>query len=124
MPLDNSHSSMKHNQTTSHAAHTAPTKELYMLNNPTDPLVRKGTEFYGSPHYNKSARKELMSAKSNWNNHTEKISNVDNNNNPSTHKKRVHQIGATASWKNSDYNEIKRNSPDKNSQNTFHKRAE
>ncbi len=125
MPLDNSHSSMKHIQTTSQATHTMPTKELYNVNNPTDALVRKGTEFYGTPNYNKEARKDLMSADANWNNHTVRTSNVDNNNNPSAHKKqRVHQIGSTASWTNPDYNQIKGNPQDKDSQNTFHKRAE
>lgn len=50
---------------------------MYHLNKPTEPLERKGTEFYGNKNYDKAARRELQSQQSNWNNTQSPIRNTD-----------------------------------------------
>lgn len=99
---------------------------MYYLNNPTEPLQWKGTEFYGTTHYDKAARKELQASQSNWNNTQSPVWNQDDG---STHydrkqkelstqmqdmnfwgsptKERVHRVPTQANWKSPDHNEIK-----------------
>ena len=122
---------MKQNKTTNQDTHTVPSKELYFYNKPTDPLVRKGTEFYGNPNYNKAARAEISSVKDNWNTVASKQGVTSKKDELKTkwtdsqfanyegdHNGQAHKIGTHPAWDDSTKVNAKGHLDKKN---TFHK---